>query len=563
MPSNMRGGKVFNISTKEGKDNIILDYLLYIEYQGTFQQSYNEGETFNPDGLQIVAHYADGSTKVLTNTDSVQWKYFPTGPLDSNTTYITVYYSYYDKTVSCKVPITVTKIYVEAPYILEEGFKYNAQMQAPTIMNYDSKYMTIYNDGEEKISTLEAKTAGTYRIYFKIIDPRYQFTTGGQELVLEWTIEKAVRPLSLSQDTYNFEEGYVLGTSIPIYLNYPGNTGYRHLNVGGTSPYFQFQYDNSTNNNTKMFTLTVWNMNVNARQEVEFWIEGDENYLESEHVRFTAVISFWEWGSETGEKNDYMDDDWIQGMVDYINLRGTDESWIGKRKVMKLVGPAFNYTYTGNTIPMICIDVDRDAPNSISLIPDVTGYEKQQFNQSEDSEWPRKTEDIAKPEYILNCQDYIIENPYVLANLLPGKNHIIPMKKQYWTGEETKVHECVAAIPSAAELGITSELIPTYIGGQNNEYTEGVHSPYAYFINNERRIKKEYDTNSPVAYWTRSTSDDGEKAEGTNININQIIVNADGTASTLNKITPMSDSNCAYPIFVICYGLGGEGTYDV
>ena len=71
MPSNMRGGKVFNISTKEGKDNIILDYLLYIEYQGTFQQSYNEGETFNTDGLQIVAHYADGSTKILTNTDSV------------------------------------------------------------------------------------------------------------------------------------------------------------------------------------------------------------------------------------------------------------------------------------------------------------------------------------------------------------------------------------------------------------------------------------------------------------------------------------------------------------
>lgn len=59
-------------------------------------------------------------------------------------------------------------------------------------------------------------------------------------MVLQWTIEKAVRPLTLSQDTYNFEEGYTLGTPIPIYLNYPGNTGYRHLNVGGTSSYFQF-----------------------------------------------------------------------------------------------------------------------------------------------------------------------------------------------------------------------------------------------------------------------------------------------------------------------------------
>ena len=554
MPS--KGGKVFNVSSKESKETIVLSYLLYITYQGTFQQSYNEGEVFNPDGLQIVAHFSDGSTRILTNTDSVEWKYFPTATLDSTTTYITAYYSYYEKTASCKIPITVTKTYVEAPYILEESFKYNAQEQTPTIMNYDSRYMTMEG-------ALQAIDAGTYKITFKIIDPRYQFTTGGQELVLQWTIDKAVRPLSLSQDTYNFEEGYTLGTPIPIYLNYPGNTGYRHVNVGGTSSYFQFQYDNSTTNNTKMFNLTVWNMSVNARQVVEFWIEGDDNYLESEHVYFTAVISFWEWGDETGANNDYMDNDWIQGMADYIAIRGTDKAWVGKRKVMKLTAPAFNYTYSGSTIPMICIGVDKDAPNSISLIADSTGYEKQQFNQSEDSEWPRKTEDISQPEYILNCQDYIIENQYVLANVLPGKDYLIPMKKQYWTGEETKVHECIAAIPSAAELGITSDLAPTYIGGQNNEYTEGVHSPYEYFIDNERRIRKEYDTNEPVVYWTRSTSDDGDKAEGTNINVNQIVVNADGTTSTLNKTTPLSDSSCAYPVFIVCYGLGGEETYDV
>lgn len=554
MPS--KGGKVFNVSSKESKETIVLSYLLYITYQGTFQQSYNEGEVFNPDGLQIVAHFSDGSTRILTNTDSVEWKYFPTVALDSTTTYITAYYSYYEKTASCKIPITVTKTYVESPYILEESFKYNAQEQTPTIMNYDSRYMTMEG-------ALQATNAGTYKITFKIIDPKYQFTTGGQELVLQWTIEKAVRPLTLSQDTYNFEEGYTLGTPIPIYLNYPGNTGYRHLNVGGTSSYFQFQYDNSTINNTKMFNLTVWNMSVNARQVVEFWIEGDDNYLESEHVQFTAVISFWEWGDETGANNDYMDDDWIQGMADYIAVRGTNKAWVGKRKVMKLAAPAFNYTYSGSTIPMICIGVDKDAPNSISLIADSAGYEKQQFNQSEDSEWPRKTEDISQPEYMLNCQDYIIENPYVLANVLPGKKYLIPMKKQYWTGEETKVHECIAAIPSAAELGITSDLAPTYIGGQNNEYTEGVHSPYEYFIDNERRIRREYDTNEPVVYWTRSTSDDGDKADGTNINVNQIVVNADGTTSTLNKTTPLSDSSCAYPVFIVCYGLGGEETYNV
>ena len=554
MPS--KGGKVFNISSKESKETIVLSYLLYITYQGTFQQSYNEGEVFNLDGLQIVAHFSDGSTRILTNTDSVEWKYFPTAALDSTTTYITAYYSYYEKTASCKIPITVTKTYVEAPYILEESFKYNAQEQTPTIMNYDSRYMTMEG-------ALQAIDAGTYKITFKIIDPKYQFTTGGQELVLQWTIEKAVRPLTLSQDTYNFEEGYTLGTPIPIYLNYPGNTGYRHVNVGGTSSYFQFQYDNSTTNNTKMFNLTVWNMSVNARQVVEFWIEGDDNYLESEHVYFTAVISFWEWGDETGANNDYMDNDWIQGMADYIAVRGTDKAWVGKRKVMKLAAPAFNYTYSGSTIPMICIGVDKDAPNSISLIADSTGYEKQQFNQSEDSEWPRKTEDISQPEYMLNCQDYIIENQYVLANVLPGKDYLIPMKKQYWTGEETKVHECIAAIPSAAELGITSDLAPTYIGGQNNEYTEGVHSPYEYFIDNERRIRREYDTNEPVVYWTRSTSDDGDKAEGTNINVNQIVVKADGTTSTLNKTTPLSDSSCAYPVFIVCYGLGGEETYNV
>lgn len=555
MPSN--GGKVFNICSKESQDNIILDYLLYITYQGTFQQSYNEGETFDPSGLEIVAHYADGSSRVLTNTDSVEWKYFPSTPLESTTTYITAYYSYYDKTASCKIPITVTKTYVEAPYILEESFKYNGQEQSPTIMNYDTRYMVIYSEGEEKQSVLQAKDANTYHIYFKILDPKYQFSTGGQELVLDWTIDKAVRPLSISQNTYNFDESYKLGTPLSFYLNYPGDSNYRHQNIGGTSAYFQFQYDDNTENNTKMFNITVWNMSVNARQVVEFWVEGDDNYLESEHIRFTAVISYWEWGSETGESNDYLDDDWLVGMSDYVSVRGIDDSWVGKRKVMKLPASIFNYTYAGLTLPMICIDVNKDAPNSITLAADVTGYEKQQFNESEDSEWPR-TNEITAPNYIYNMQDYIIENQYMMLQVLPGKDYLTPMRKQYWTGEETKIHECKAAIPSAAELGITSDLLPSYIGGQGNEYTEGVHSPYAYFIDNDRRIRKEYDTNAPVAYWTRSTADNGNKAAGTNINTDQVIIKADGSPDILNKTTPMTDSNCAYPMFIICYSFGGD-----
>lgn len=414
---------------------------------------------------------------------------------------------------------------------------------------------------------LSGINAGTYKITFTILDDKYKFPNEQLTYDLIWEIKKAVRPLSLSQDILHFENDYSLGTPITIYLNYPGNIKYNHKNIGGTSTIFQYQYDNSDENNSKSFNITVWSLDTNGKQEVEFWIDADENYLESEHINFTSIISFWEWGSETAADTvNCMNNKWIEGMMDYIAANGASESWIGKTKQMEFrptngtgqfLTTVFNYTGSGNYLSMRCIDVNKDAPNSVTFMAAFTGYEKQQFNSSTDSEWPKKIEITTDPtNYLLNLQDYVVGSEYGLLGVIPGINYLASVKKTYWTGAELKTFECKTWVPSAAELGVTAEEYTNYIGGQGVEYTENVHSPYAYFISPETRISKEYDTGNPVSYWTRSTADNGNKSESNEyINTDQIIIQADGTPAALNKTTPNTSSACAYPIFICCYAL--------
>ena len=144
MPThNLKGGKAFNISLNATSDTIIANYLLYISYQGSFQQDYIEGDRFNPSGLQIVAHFIDGSTSILDSNDDALWKYFPTTALSAETKYITVIYSYYDKTATCQIPINVTKTYIKEPYIEQTEFTYNGEEQSPNIIGYDERYMNM------------------------------------------------------------------------------------------------------------------------------------------------------------------------------------------------------------------------------------------------------------------------------------------------------------------------------------------------------------------------------------------------------------------------------------
>lgn len=562
MPSNLKGGKVFNISSKESKDTIIIDYLLYLTYEGEFQTNYNEGDLFNPAGLKLIAHLADGSTRELTMSDSVEWKYFPITPLKSDTKYITCYYSYYDKTATCQIPIQVTKIYIDPPRILEDSFTYDGQVQFPTIVDYDSNFVVLSGD-------LSGITAGNYEITATITDPKYQFPEPyeGQTMTINWTIEKAIRPLSLSQDYINYDENSKINEYSTITLNYPGNVRYRHSYVGGLKGAFNFIWDDATVNNSKQFQVRAQTLTQNVRQECEIWIEADDNYLESEHVIFTAFISAWEWGSETGEAGDVMDDDWIIGLMDQVRLKGAQEEWIGKTKVLRLQAGEFNYNNAASQFPVTCIDINKDAHNSVTFAATYASIETYQFNYTEDREWPYETSEDdpqwGTGEWMSDLQFYVFSNKYLLPKDLPALDYLVPMKKVYWTGEEAKVYENTLMIPSAAELGITADAINTYIGGQGIEYTEGVRTPYAYFIDASRRIKRQYNTNTPVSYWTRSTADNGNKAAGTNINTDQIIIKEDGTPDVLNKTTPANGKNSPHALFVFCYGLGGEDTYNV
>lgn len=571
MPLNY--AKVWNVNAKEAKDSVVIDYLLWIDVEGDFQTEYQEGETFNPAGMKVIAHFADGSDRELGMTDKVEWKYIPNSSLTAKDDHITVYYSYFNKTATARVPITVIKNYAKIPYVLEDKIVYNGQKQSPTIINEDSDYVKIEG-------TLIGDAAGDYSFRATITVPNVVFegTEDKTSMDIIWTIEKAPRPVNLSLDQIYFDDSNTQ-VNYNVYLNYPGTQPYnrREKLVGAVSSPFYVQYYN----NEKYFTIQSYPIVSNARLEIEFWVPGDDNYLESEHVTFSAITLYWEWGDEYSTANaDVADDLWVDGLMNQVRVGGVNKEWLGKKKVFRFTnvngGDNPIVQFDGQSkIQFTCVGANKDAPDSLTFISSYTpGLYGNQGNGTCGMNLKKEHtlaygvngehfEELTQDPNVMNSLYFFLfyqnkDNPDASFNYMdknfPAPEYLIKKKRRYWTGLNLEEIEQGFFIPSAGELGITNDDIATYIGGQGVEFGEGVRQPYDYFIDNSRRKTVVRTTNSPTKYWTRSTADDGVKAGNTGINVDMIIIDENGAPATLDK----TNSTTARFLIMFTIGLSQE-----
>lgn len=72
--------------------------------------TYQEGDKFNPNGMQITATYKDGTTKVVTD-----YTYAPNGTLKTSDKQITITYTENDVTKTIALPITVNAAPIQKP----------------------------------------------------------------------------------------------------------------------------------------------------------------------------------------------------------------------------------------------------------------------------------------------------------------------------------------------------------------------------------------------------------------------------------------------------------------
>lgn len=71
--------------------------------------SYEVGETFDPDGMSVLAAFSDGSTAPISNSSLT---FTPDGPLDESTSSITVSFTSGVQTVTTQQPITVSNTHI-------------------------------------------------------------------------------------------------------------------------------------------------------------------------------------------------------------------------------------------------------------------------------------------------------------------------------------------------------------------------------------------------------------------------------------------------------------------
>jgi hypothetical protein len=60
--------------------------------------------------------------------------------------------------------------------------------------------------------------------------------------------------------------------------------------------------------------------------------------LESEHITFSAITLYWEWGDEYSTANaDVADDLWVDGLMNQVRVGGVNKEWLGKKKVFRFI----------------------------------------------------------------------------------------------------------------------------------------------------------------------------------------------------------------------------------
>lgn len=148
--------------------------------------AYQYLEAFDPAGMEVMAHYTDGSSKTVTD--------YTTAP-DSFSTLgeqaVTVTYTEDGVTKSTQQPVTVSPIQLAVP--AQSGtLTYTGAAQTPTWSNLDT--------GKTAVEAAPETEAGSYTATFTITAYGYTFPDGSTEATAPWSIQRATIEAVPAQD---------------------------------------------------------------------------------------------------------------------------------------------------------------------------------------------------------------------------------------------------------------------------------------------------------------------------------------------------------------------------
>ena len=115
---------------------------------GSARTEYFVGETFDPTGLTLTAHYSNGTTQPV-NIDDVTWT--PAGELTADTTKITI--TYQDKTA--EVPVTVQKVEIDE-LVVSEGPTKTVYFVGDTFSIAGLTLTATYNNNDTNTIAIES-----------------------------------------------------------------------------------------------------------------------------------------------------------------------------------------------------------------------------------------------------------------------------------------------------------------------------------------------------------------------------------------------------------------------
>ncbi|MBU3819355.1 MAG: bacterial Ig-like domain-containing protein [Candidatus Faecalibacterium intestinavium] len=179
---------------------------------GSARTEYFVGETFDPTGLTLTAHYSNGTTQPV-NIDDVTWT--PAGELTADTTKITL--TYQDKTA--EVPVTVQKVEIdelvvsEGPtktvYFVGDTFSIAGLTLTATYNNNDTNTIAIESGDDAEAKGVTWSTNGNFNTAGeKTITVSYQ----GKSQTFTVTV-KEPKVVSIALSGWPEDKTFVVGQS--------------------------------------------------------------------------------------------------------------------------------------------------------------------------------------------------------------------------------------------------------------------------------------------------------------------------------------------------------------
>lgn len=441
--------------------------------------TYEYGDTFSTSGMVVTGTYTNGSTKAVSG-----YTCSPTALNTVGTQTITISYTENGVNVTTSISITVNRKSVTKP-TWKSNLTYTGSSQSVTATsywnNYNTSYMTIGG-------TTSGTNAGTYGATFTL-GSNYRWADGSTSvLTVNWTINKAAGSLSVSPTSVAID-GNNLTKTVTITRAGDGAISFTPTSVTGLTL--------SLSGNT--LTITGNGSTAVATTTITVKVAAGTNHNAPSNATFTVSATYWEWGSETATG----DATWWAGLKNWVASASASElsACVGKTKSVTLTSAV-----QGTTTHLVrCVGYNCDHDKSNTSKNTLTFHTANCMATttvfgSSNGKWTGSTVRSL-------CTSYY--------NAFPGKASVATVSK----GTATAINSSQAAtptyqdetvfLPSDCEMGFPKGCNYSNGKGYAASYDEFCQyntskTAYQYYTSNDRRIKKQGDSGSAVAYWERS-----------------------------------------------------------